>query len=193
MPLIATQGGGIVAPSLSRRVARKAAPKAKATPKPAPIARRTTVAIVSGTKKRVAPPAARPAAAAPLLAFDKRATLAKTAVSRQAATTLAKHPPKYGSTIYDRPPRKGSTLQKRATKPKAKSSGTKAPTHSITKGVIGSGTHAAGAPSTSSPAPDAAYGGGGVDWLRLIELGALAAGVILLVVYMSRSRKGRGR
>lgn len=61
--------------------------------------------------------------------------------------------------------------------------------HSIVPGITGPAPHAAGAPNTSSPSAEAAgLQGGGIDLFRLLELGALAAGVILLIVYMRKRR-----
>lgn len=90
-------------------------------------------------------------------------------------------------------PKTGNAKAPAAAKPKAKSSGTKTHTHApVSKGHTGSGSHSAGTGSTSPATNTKAVGsGGGVDWLRLIELGALAAGVILLLIYVRRSKRRR--
>lgn len=78
---------------------------------------------------------------------------------------------------------------------KAPASKSHSPGHSIVKGVTGKGHTRAGssnatAPVTNSPAPEKAPpASGGIDLIRLLELGALAAGVILLIVYMRRSKR----
>lgn len=71
---------------------------------------------------------------------------------------------------------------------------THSPGHSIVKGMTGKGHTRAGgvsnAPPTNSPAPEKApAASGGIDLFKLLELGALAAGVILLIIYMRRSKR----
>lgn len=90
----------------------------------------------------------------------------------------------------------GSTSQHRTAKPKAKRSGSSSHAASpVSKGHVSPGSHAAGNSSSgvSSGVSPVTNGGdtGSIDWLRLIELGALAAGVILLLIYVRRARKGR--
>lgn len=100
------------------------------------------------------------------------ATVAGTAQAKRVAAANAKaHPP---------------TTKRATSKSAPKSTG-----HSIAQGHVGSGSHPAGAPTTSSPAPAPARdvaSGGGIDLLKLVELVALGAAVFLLVMYLRKRR-----